>query len=50
VLMIAAGMPGIAQSMDGYPALDTLRYGVAYYYEYMPYERLEYFLTPCPYS
>ena len=38
VAAMAAGQRSGAQTL---PALDTLRYGAAYYYEYMPQERLE---------
>jgi beta-galactosidase len=36
--MVAPFSSAVAQS---WPALDTLRYGAAYYYEYMPQERLD---------
>jgi beta-galactosidase len=38
LLCVAAGKVTMAQP---WPALDTLRYGAAYYYEYMPEERLD---------
>jgi len=42
VVGVAAGlaMGGVAMAQP-WPALDTLRYGAAYYYEYMPQDRLE---------
>ncbi|HTR29028.1 MAG TPA: beta-galactosidase [Puia sp.] len=39
VLLCMAG--GNAATAQPWPALDTLRYGAAYYYEYMPQERLD---------
>jgi beta-galactosidase len=42
VVVVAAGlaMSGVATAQS-WPALDTLRYGAAYYYEYMPQDRIE---------
>ncbi len=34
-------LAGSAVAAQPFPALDSLRYGAAYYYEYMPQERLE---------
>lgn len=35
------GAQGLEAAAQPFPALDTLRYGAAYYYEYMPQERLD---------
>jgi beta-galactosidase len=39
-LWVVIAAAGVAAAQP-YPALDTLRYGAAYYYEYMPQERLD---------
>ena len=40
ILFLAAVGLGFGASAQPFPALDTVRYGAAYYYEYMPTERL----------
>ena len=40
ILLGLLAMSGVAVAQP-WPALDTLRYGAAYYYEYMPQDRIE---------
>ncbi|HET6252807.1 MAG TPA: beta-galactosidase [Puia sp.] len=40
-VVAASLLPGQRLMAQPWPALDTLRYGAAYYYEYMPQDRLE---------
>jgi beta-galactosidase len=47
IILGLLAMSGVAMAQSGatmaqsWPALDTLRYGAAYYYEYMPQDRIE---------